>query len=178
MDKRETVFQTEWFSIEQESFDQVETLGGKPYYRINSPDGVIILALTKSDQIILVRQFRPAFNQNTLEFPSGAIDDSESPQEAAARELHEETGYVCQDLNPLGVGRIMMNRHSCREYAFLGSGAVKAPGLRGNGDIDVVLASPADFRALVLSGKFEQFAGLALFVLADWKLGRQFAGQS
>lgn len=169
MKNRETVFQTEWFSIEQEFYDDIESL--KPYYRINSPDGVLVPALTEKQEIILVRQFRPALNQYTLEFPSGAIDPSESPKEAAARELYEETGYECKQLQYLGVGRIMMNRVNSREFAFFGSGAVSAPGFNAKENCEVRLVSAADLRELVLSGQFEQLAGLALLVLIDWRLG-------
>jgi ADP-ribose pyrophosphatase len=176
MSNKQTVFRTEWFSVEEESFDHIESLKGKPYYRVNSPDGVIILALTETNEIILVKQFRPAFNQHTLEFPSGAINESESPEEAAARELYEETGYVCKALNCLGAGRIMMNRHNSREFAFLGMGAVRDSKLEDTEEYQVVLVTLADFKELVLSGQFEQFAALALFVLAGWKLGSQFVG--
>ena len=60
---KKTVFQTEWFDIEQETFDHIESLKGKPYYRLNSPDGVLVLALTERNEIILIKQFRPAFSQ-------------------------------------------------------------------------------------------------------------------
>ncbi len=43
---------------------------------------------------ILVEQFRPPVGQATLEFPAGLIDKDESPEQAALRELREETGYV------------------------------------------------------------------------------------
>jgi ADP-ribose pyrophosphatase len=174
MSNKQTVFRTEWFSIEQESFDHIESLKGKPYYRINSPDGVIILAMTETEEIILVKQFRPALNQYTLEFPSGSIDAPETPQEAAARELYEETGFVCSALNCLGRGRIMMNRHNSQLFAFYGTGAVKHLEVEDKEDIEVVLVTSDEFKALVLSGEFEQFAAIALLVLADWKCGSRF----
>lgn len=174
MSNKQTVFRTEWFSIEQESFGHLESLKGKPYYRINSPDGVIILAMTEDDEIILVKQFRPALKQYTLEFPSGFINKSELPREAATRELCEETGYVCKALNCLGKGRIMMNRHNSQNFVFYGTGAVKHPTFESKEHFEVVLVTPADFKALVLSGQFEQFPALALLVLADWKFGSWF----
>jgi ADP-ribose pyrophosphatase len=168
---KKTVFQTEWFSIEEEYFDHVKSLQGKPYYRINLADGVLILALTEMNEIILVKQFRPALNKYTLELPCGSIDDSESPQEAGARELYEETGYICKSLECLGVGRINMNRNNSHEYAFFGTGAVKDPSFKDKEDTETVLVNTQEFKDLVISGQFEEFAALALFVLADWKFG-------
>ena len=169
---RKTVFETEWFSVEQEYFDQTEALGGKPYYRLNSPDGVIILALTDRGEIVLIRQFRPALDEYTLELPSGAVDATESPPQAAARELYEETGYVCETMTALGTGRIMVSRLNSREFAFYGTGAARNPRFEAKEDIEVVLVSPAGFKELVVSGEFEQLAALALLVLAEWKFGK------
>ncbi|MBN2313787.1 MAG: NUDIX hydrolase [Sedimentisphaerales bacterium] len=171
MKKRQTVFQTEWFSVEQESFEHLESTEGKPYYKINSPDGVIMLVMTCDEKMILVRQFRPALNQYTLEFPSGFINEGESPQEAARRELKEETGYVCTSMEFLSPGRIMMNRHNCRSYAFYGTEAVFVPDGKKEKGIEVILSSASDFKKRVLSGEFEQFPAFAPIVLAAWKTG-------
>ena len=177
MSNKRVVFHTEWFTVEEEFFDHVDSLRDKPYYRINSPDGAIVLALTEENEIILVKQFRPALSQYTLELPCGHINESESPQEAATREFYEETGFVCKSLKCLGKGRIMMNCHNSRDFAFYGTGAVRHPEFEGKEDIEVVLVTPADFKALVLSGQFEQFAAFALLVLADWKFGGHFLEQ-
>lgn len=67
-------------------------------------DAVFILAILRhssrsslsslGDEIVCVRQFRPAIDAYTLELPAGLIDDGEDPVMAAIRELREETGYV------------------------------------------------------------------------------------
>lgn len=61
-------------------------------------DAVAVLAVLRGaaqpPQLLLVRQFRPPVACDTIELPAGLIDAGESPQEAAVRELREETGYV------------------------------------------------------------------------------------
>lgn len=48
----------------------------------------------KEDEVLLVRQFRPACGTETIELPAGLIDDGEKAETSALRELHEECGYV------------------------------------------------------------------------------------
>ncbi|XP_031161978.1 ADP-sugar pyrophosphatase [Sander lucioperca] len=60
-------------------------------------DGVGIIALLKrtlhKDCVVMVKQFRPPLGCHTLEFPAGLIDEGETAEAAALRELKEETGY-------------------------------------------------------------------------------------
>ena len=46
---------------------------------------------------LVVSQFRPPLNGYSIEFPAGLIDEGEKPEDAARRELTEETGYVATD---------------------------------------------------------------------------------
>ncbi len=55
---------------------------------------VAILALTPDDQVVLARQFRPGPGLVLDELPGGVIEEGESPLDAGARELFEETGYA------------------------------------------------------------------------------------
>lgn len=61
-------------------------------------DWVIVFALTEAGELITVRQHRLATDKITDELPAGAIDDGESPTEAAKRELLEETGYEAKKM--------------------------------------------------------------------------------
>jgi len=59
---------------------------------VTVPDAVGILPIGWDGKIHLVKQFRPAIDKYTIEVPAGLIDDEETPEEAARRELREELG--------------------------------------------------------------------------------------
>ncbi|KAL9125143.1 MAG: hypothetical protein Q9175_008131 [Cornicularia normoerica] len=64
----------------------------------NSPiDGVGIVAILQKPmgpELLLQKQFRPPINKVVIEVPAGLVDEGESAEESAVRELREETGYV------------------------------------------------------------------------------------
>ena len=66
--------------------------------RVNAGGGVIIVAVTADDKLLLVEQYRVAVESKTIEMPAGLVGDLENAAdehavEAARRELLEETGY-------------------------------------------------------------------------------------
>jgi ADP-ribose diphosphatase len=63
------------------------------FYLKKEGPAVAILALTKDQQIILVKQFRPGPGEILNELPGGFVGENEEPSQAAERELLEETGY-------------------------------------------------------------------------------------
>lgn len=50
----------------------------------------------KNGEVLLVRQFRYAYNKEIYEIPAGMVNEGEEPFAAAARELEEETGYKAE----------------------------------------------------------------------------------
>jgi ADP-ribose pyrophosphatase len=62
------------------------------YEMVETPPAVAIVAVDGEGRIVLVRQERPPVGEKLLELPAGIVDDGETPEEAARRELAEETG--------------------------------------------------------------------------------------
>jgi ADP-ribose pyrophosphatase len=63
-------------------------------------DAVIIAALhIESNKLVLIKQFRVPLNDYVYELPAGLIDDNESIETSAKRELKEETGLNLVKIN-------------------------------------------------------------------------------
>ena len=65
---------------------------------ITHPGSVVVLPVLPDGRILLIQQYRHAAHQYLWELVAGRIDAGESPREAAARELIEETGYRAKSL--------------------------------------------------------------------------------
>ncbi len=77
--------------------------GGKGEWFVNtSNDAVIVIPITKEGKIILQRSYKHGGGEEVVEFCAGIIDEGETPEVAAARELQEETGYAVGGLEKIG----------------------------------------------------------------------------
>lgn len=65
------------------------------------PGSVVVLAHLPRGRLLLVRQFRYAVGEPLWELVAGGMEPGETPQEAARRELLEETGYRARTVTPL-----------------------------------------------------------------------------
>lgn len=69
---------------------------------IDHKGAAAVVAVREDGKILMVRQYRNALERETLELPAGGLNGREEPTDAAAaRELEEETGYICGKLELL-----------------------------------------------------------------------------
>jgi ADP-ribose pyrophosphatase len=76
--------------------DQVKLPHGREATQdvVRHPKSVVIAPVPEPGRIILIRQYRYAVNAWLWELPAGSVDEGETPEQAAARECHEEIGQV------------------------------------------------------------------------------------
>jgi len=75
----------------QTRFDIVEHIGS-----------VIIVPKDADGNLLFVRQYRHAAGLDLLELPAGTLEEDETPETCARREVREETGMAADNLEHLG----------------------------------------------------------------------------
>lgn len=80
--------------------DKVTVKDGDFSYReiIEHNGGAVAVALTKENEVILVKQFRKPMERDMIELPAGKTEPGEEPIETIKRELKEETGYTANSI--------------------------------------------------------------------------------
>lgn len=69
---------------------------------IHHQGAAAVLPVLDDGRIVMVTQYRNTVNRITLEIPAGKLDfPGEDTKDCARRELKEETGYSCDDINLL-----------------------------------------------------------------------------
>jgi ADP-ribose pyrophosphatase len=125
--KSKMVLDHQWCQVRQ---DEIELPNGKiidDYFVSIKPDVALILPITSNQEIIFVRQYRHAVGDFFLELPAGSFDPAkESAEIAAIRELAEETGYICQNLQQIGTLYDKPSKDTNQIHLFLAENASKA----------------------------------------------------
>jgi ADP-ribose pyrophosphatase len=157
------VFSVPWFDI----LERPVAGSNSPYYVVRASDYVTVLAVTSDGSVLLVRQFRPPIGVHTLELPSGHLEDGESPETAARRELAEETGYEAQELELLGALAPDPGRSTNKLWCFYAHHAteIRSPIQREDG-VELVLCGGRDLARQVSEGKIDHASDLGVLLLA------------
>lgn len=69
---------------------------------VEHPGGVCVAALTDTQELLFVKQFRYPYMETVLELPAGKLEYGEDPFAAGKRELLEETGAAAEHYRDLG----------------------------------------------------------------------------
>jgi ADP-ribose pyrophosphatase len=149
---REVVFQKYGRKIEKVVYVLPDGREGDFYLKKEGP-AVCTLALTRDKNVILAKQFRPGPDKILLEMPGGGIEKGENPEQAAERELLEETGFK-------GKIELIAEVFDCaystmNRYCAVATDCEKVSEqrLEENEFAEIVLMPLNEFRELLRSGK-------------------------
>jgi ADP-ribose pyrophosphatase len=136
-----------------------------PFFILESSSWVNVIPLTSAAEVVLVRQYRHGTRSVTLEIPGGLVEESDTPEEAARRELLEETGYMAGDTLSLGWVHPNPAILNNRCYTFLARDVVFS-GARHQDDredIEVLLRPLSAIPRLIREGEISHSLVVAAF---------------
>jgi len=90
--------------LDQEGTERSWEFAERTTRKSSGIDGVAVVAILRSKtnafpvSTVVIEQYRPPIGSFIIELPAGLIDEGETAEQAAIRELHEETGYKAQSI--------------------------------------------------------------------------------
>ena len=98
---RSTLFQNPWWKY---CLDHVELPSGKTgeFHYVLTNGSSMVIPVDETGSLLLVRQYRYTGNRDSIEFPCGGLKEGATHEEAARGELIEETGFVPEQIEPVG----------------------------------------------------------------------------
>jgi len=130
---------------------------GQPHemFVLEQPNWVNIIPLTADEQVIMIEQWRHGTRSLHLETPGGLMDDGESPEQCARRELLEETGYEAGQIVQIGTVHPNPSIQDNVQYYELATNCHKVSDLKLDHaeDSTVRLIPLADVTRLIETGK-------------------------
>ncbi|CAM3636977.1 NUDIX hydrolase [Marinicrinis lubricantis] len=132
-----------------------------------------VVAITKQHELVLVKQYRHGLSDFVYELPAGGMAEAEDPEQAAIRELREETGYTSAR-QPIFLGEYGVNPAACTNkiysYLLLDCEQSERQELDETEELEVVLVPFADALRFLQKETSIQLFSIAALLLAKEKL--------
>ena len=169
----ERLIETPYFALRSDRLRLPDGAVKDPYYVIERPDAAIVFPLTEEDEVVLVRQYRPAIEGIELGLPAGLVDEGEEPEKAARRELLEETGYAGGEWEPLGSLASSPSLKDNWAHLFLARRVARSAAPRPDEyeRVEVVLVPVGEIAERISAGEVVSSSGVAAALLALNRLG-------
>lgn len=167
------LFSAPWLNVRKDVCELPDGRKHHDYFVLEYPDWATAFALTEDNKVVMVRQYRHGLEVVSTELPGGVIDNGETPEQAIARELKEETGYVFQLLEP--IGKVAPNPATSNNYMhmFLAKGGKKISkqSLDATEDVEVLIHSIDELKQMLRENKIVQSLHCTCIFYALEKLG-------
>jgi ADP-ribose pyrophosphatase len=157
-----------WLSVYRERVQLPSERIIDDFYRVVLPDFAVVLPVTATGEILMVRGYKHGLGRATLTVPAGLMNPGEPPLDAARRELLEETGYEAAEWKQLGRYIVDGNRQCGTMHLFLARNAraVRPPQDDETEVLQVELMRREQVLDALRAGEIATLAGAAAVTLA------------
>ena len=161
--KSEYLIRRPWLTARRDAVQLPNGEVNDEFYVLEYPDWINVIAITGEGHFVFVRQYRYALDLDSIELCAGVIEQGETPEEGARRELLEETGFGGGEWKEIMT--IGQNPSTCSNWThcFLATGVEKLQEqhLDRTEDIDVMLLTRDEVLEMRRSGQLKQALMLA-----------------
>ena len=164
------VFENPWITLEQHDLEVKDTGHKFTYTYIAIPPSVMVIAVTRKREIVLVEQYRYPSDRVSFELPGGG-SRGQTVEEAARKELEEETGYRAGKVEKIGefVTYCGLSDEIC--HVFLATELEQGEqNLEKTEEIRVHRVTYSQLEQMIETGRFCDGMGLAALNLGREKL--------
>jgi ADP-ribose pyrophosphatase len=133
------------------------------YHCFTQAPYVGVFVQTDDWRIPIVRQYRPAVEEYTWELPAGTLDPADSPEQAARREVLEETGLTLCELRYLGSFHPDTGRTQVESHAFFARASRPSETFDGEEGVSVRYVTHRELRQMIAAGEFRHQIHLAIY---------------
>lgn len=170
----QALLNTGLFQVTRDRARSPRTGAERNFNVIRMVDWLMVVALDQAGRLVMVRQFRHGSRALSLEVPGGLHNDDrqadpQQPEQGAARELAEETGYGGGEWSFLAELRPQPALFSNRMWIYLARNVVPlaAQKLDPGEDIEVVLVESRELGARIASGEINNAMTIAALCMAQ-----------
>lgn len=97
--KKRKLLKEPYIEVERRIYSNKSSIEDYSIVTFSQKNTVMIVALTPGEDVLLLRQYRPAADQLVVNLPGGRVEEDETSEDAAVRELKEETGHSTDSRN-------------------------------------------------------------------------------
>lgn len=116
----------------------------------------IIIPITNDNNFIMIKEPRTPIGKTVLAFPAGIIENGETEEEGAIRELEEETGYKARKIKKLRQVYPAMGYSNEKVVIFLAKDLIKTQRhLDEKEDIEIIEVPKEELKQMLDNGEFE-----------------------
>jgi len=121
-------YKSQWMTVYEDLVSKEVDGTIKMFNRIEVLDAAIVVPILEDSSLVMVENYRHGADTNLLELPGGFINENELETDAGKRELLEETGYTCNQVELINWFYTWPGRTAQRNFVVVARGLKKPLG--------------------------------------------------